>query len=112
MPVQVEVRVLDPQWVREPQRSLDEPPPKQREPWQPFRDQPCDLLEARRALGTGTDHEDAEHIHRRAVRLRVQKHRIVLDVFSVETGEVTPTLKLKRSVITKNHSDLIEDMYA
>jgi long-chain acyl-CoA synthetase len=32
--------------------------------------------------------------------------------FSAERGEVTPTLKLRRSQIAANYADLIDSMYA
>lgn len=42
---------------------------------------------------------------------KIQKFKIVSRDFSVETDELTPTLKLKRSVACKIHNDLIEEMY-
>lgn len=42
---------------------------------------------------------------------KVQKFKIVED-FSEKGGELTPTLKLKRSVAQDKHSALIEEMYA
>lgn len=42
---------------------------------------------------------------------KVQKFKILPRDFSVETEELTPTLKLKRSTACKNFSDIIEEMY-
>ncbi len=42
----------------------------------------------------------------------VQKWGWLPQDFSVKTGELTPTLKLKRNVVTEKYSDLIESMYA
>jgi long-chain-fatty-acid--CoA ligase ACSBG len=42
---------------------------------------------------------------------KIQKFKILPRDFSVETDELTPTLKLKRSVACKIFHDLIEEMY-
>jgi long-chain acyl-CoA synthetase len=42
---------------------------------------------------------------------QVKKIALVSDVWSVETGELTPTLKVKRDVIDKKYHDLIEKIY-
>ena len=42
----------------------------------------------------------------------IKKYRIVRDEFSQATGELTPSLKLKRNVVLKRYTRLIEDMYA
>jgi long-chain-fatty-acid--CoA ligase ACSBG len=41
----------------------------------------------------------------------IKKFKILPRDFSVETEELTPTLKLKRSVAAKNFHDIIEEMY-
>lgn len=42
---------------------------------------------------------------------KIQYYRICPVDFSVPGGELTPTLKLKRPVVTKKYADLIEEMY-
>lgn len=42
---------------------------------------------------------------------RVQKFQLLPHDFSVPTGELGPTLKVKRSVIQRMYSNLIEEMY-
>lgn len=42
---------------------------------------------------------------------QVKKIALVSDVWSVETGELTPTLKVKRDVIDKKYHELIEKIY-
>jgi long-chain acyl-CoA synthetase len=41
----------------------------------------------------------------------VKYHRILPDDFSVETGELTPSLKVKRKVITERYRGVIAEMY-
>lgn len=42
---------------------------------------------------------------------KIQKFSILPRDFSVETEELTPTLKLKRSFVQKKHHELVERMY-
>ena len=43
---------------------------------------------------------------------KIRDFRFIREAFSVENGMMTPTLKLKRKVISQNYADLIEEMYA
>lgn len=42
---------------------------------------------------------------------RIRRFKLLSEAWSVETGDLTPTLKMKRRIIEKNFSDLIEQMY-
>lgn len=42
---------------------------------------------------------------------QIKKFTLVPDAWDVETGELTPTMKLKRRVILKNYENEIEEMY-
>lgn len=43
---------------------------------------------------------------------KIKKFRLIKRQFSIESGELTTTLKLKRAVIQQNYSALIEEMYS
>ncbi len=42
----------------------------------------------------------------------IKKYRILETDFSIETGELTPTLKLKRNIIHDKHGAAIEALYS
>lgn len=43
---------------------------------------------------------------------KIQKFKILREDFSIENGTMTPTMKLKRSVIVNKYNDIINSMYA
>jgi long-chain acyl-CoA synthetase len=43
---------------------------------------------------------------------QVKKFRLLKNAVSIETGELTPTLKIKRSAIREKYKDLISEIYA
>jgi len=43
---------------------------------------------------------------------KVQKFTLLPEPLTVEKGDITPTMKLKRKVIAKNYEDIIQKMYA
>jgi len=57
-----------------------------------------------------------EHVAERNSHLArfetIKRYCIIKKEFSQETGELTPSLKIKRNVIKENYEDLIESMYA
>ncbi len=57
--------------------------------------------------------QDIEKYNKRFGKVQqIKKFVLVPDVWSVETGELTPTLKLKRRVILEKYKDVIEEIYA
>ncbi|MCV9387955.1 AMP-dependent synthetase/ligase [Reichenbachiella ulvae] len=43
---------------------------------------------------------------------QVKKYKLLTDSWGIDTGELTPTLKLKRRVILEKYADLVDDFYA
>ena len=41
----------------------------------------------------------------------IKKFKLVPKMWTVESGELTPTLKVKRKAITENHQSLIDSMF-
>ena len=42
---------------------------------------------------------------------RVRRIALLVDEFSIEKGEMTPTLKVKRPVVDREYGELIDEMY-
>ena len=55
--------------------------------------------------------EFAEFQKKLASYEKVRKFTLLNKPFTIEAGEMTPSLKLKRNVIEARYRDLIEDMY-
>ncbi len=55
-----------------------------------------------------------ESINEKAISrvTQIKKWKIMDHDFSIESGELTPTLKIKRKVITKMYSEIIENLYS
>jgi long-chain acyl-CoA synthetase len=58
------------------------------------------------------DKEVQETNRRLASYESIKSFRILPGDFSQETGELTPSLKVKRKVVSQKYADLIEEMYA
>jgi len=67
------------------------------------------------------DHEDVRDLfddtfrtynHDAAAHEKIRNFRLLAEPFTVEDGTLTPTLKLRRSVITDRYVDLVDEMYA
>jgi len=42
---------------------------------------------------------------------KVKKFTLMPAEFEIGTGEITPTLKIKRNIVLKKYADIIEKMY-
>jgi long-chain acyl-CoA synthetase len=42
---------------------------------------------------------------------KIRDFRLLANEFTVETGEITPTLKVKRRIIAKKYGDIIDDIF-
>lgn len=42
----------------------------------------------------------------------IKRFRLVPDEWTIQGGELTPTMNIKRDVLTEEYSDLINEMYA
>ncbi|MDP2839135.1 MAG: hypothetical protein Q8O11_03690, partial [Syntrophales bacterium] len=42
----------------------------------------------------------------------IKRYAIIKQEFSVETGELTATLKVKRSVVREKYKDIIDSLYS
>ena len=61
----------------------------------------------RAEVGAAVDRVNREH----APVEQIKHWRLLHEPFTVEGGELTPTMKVKRAVVIDRHADLIEEMY-
>lgn len=62
----------------------------------------------RAEVAEAVERVNAKHSHAEGIR----RWRLLPADLTVAAGELTPTLKVRREVVTGNHADLIEEMYA
>jgi len=72
--------------------------------------EPVDLLDNEEFIRIIDEHVEERNSHLARYE-SIKKYRIIKHEFSQETGELTPSLKLKRKVIREKYKDLIEEMY-
>ena len=79
-----------------------------------------DIDESRYSTEELLEHDDVRSLfqqtfrdfnHNAAAHEKIRNFRLLASPFTVEDGTLTPTLKLRRSVITEQYADLIEKMY-
>ena len=79
-----------------------------------------DIAESRYSTEELLEHDDVRSLfqqtfrdfnHNAAAHEKIRNFRLLASPFTVEDGTLTPTLKLRRSVITEQYADLIEKMY-
>jgi long-chain acyl-CoA synthetase len=71
---------------------------------------PQDLLDQQDFLAMVSMHV-AERNQSLARFETIKDYRIIREPFSEKTGELTPSLKLKKKVVMEKYKDLIENMY-
>lgn len=64
--------------------------------------------EIRSAIAASVERVNREH----APVEQIKKWRVLPEPLSVDRGELTPTLKVRRPAVTEHYADLIEEMYA
>jgi len=79
-----------------------------------------DIDESRYSTEELLEHDDVRSLfqqtfrdfnHNAAAHEKIRNFRLLASPFTVEDGTLTPTLKLRRSVITERYADLIDKMY-
>ncbi len=73
-------------------------------------DTPEELLDRKDFLSIVDRHVEERNSHLARVET-IKYYRIIKEPFSEETGELTPSLKVKRKFVTEKYRDIIEDMY-
>lgn len=70
-----------------------------------------EYLESEEVQASLRDHVEEVNQHRHHCE-RVEQFQVVDHAASVDSGELTPTLKIRREVVEQRYGDLIEEMYA
>ena len=67
-----------------------------------------DDLDALRAeIQTAIDNANAQVSRAESIR----EFRILSTDFTIESGELTPTMKLKRTIVMQNHASVVQEIY-
>jgi long-chain acyl-CoA synthetase len=59
-------------------------------------------------ISRSIDRVNSEHSHAEGLRA----WRVLANDFTLAAGELTPTLKVKRDVVTRRYGDVIDEMYS
>jgi long-chain acyl-CoA synthetase len=43
---------------------------------------------------------------------KVKRYKLLANEFTIESGELTPSLKIRRGIVEKQHANLIENLYS
>lgn len=71
---------------------------------------PEELMDSHEFIKIIDKHVEERNVHLAKVET-IKYYRIIKQAFSEETGELTPSLKVKRKVVVQKYHDLIEGMY-
>ena len=86
--------------------------PEAAEAWAAAKGLPAEGIHANKALIAQFDKDIEEHVNSLFARVEhIRKYTVLARDFTMDDGELTPTLKIKRKPIYENWSETIEAMY-
>jgi long-chain acyl-CoA synthetase len=85
------------------------------EPWAAEKDIPYDSmpeLVSRKEVQELFKDEITDYSKELASYEKIRNFRLIPHEFTIEDGEITPTLKVKRRIVTKKYQNLIDEMFS